>query len=154
MADIYITALQDQAAHVDPAVRQAIGEAFRRAKVTGFTDFNELLLTVVGHALAGKITPEQVKAVTPLLELLFASVSAQTMREDAWRMNRVQSDPDDPMGKFLDAASQGATTIRPMLEMSDDGDNSFTMTATGKDGNKVTVARMGYPRDPSNPSTT
>lgn len=144
MSDPYITALQEQAALVPEAVRQAIGEAFRKAKVTGFQSFNELLLTIVGHALAGNITPEQVKAITPLIELLFASVSAQLMREDAWRMQRV-ADGEDPVGDFLDAAAKGARRIRPQIEISDRGDNSMTLEAARGDGRRVIIAKQDYP---------
>ena len=147
MSDPYISALQEQAALVPEEIRQAIGHTLRTASVKGFQDFNELLLFIIGHGLAGNFTPEQVKALTPLLELLFASVSAQQMREDAWRMQRIEGKPD-PVGEFLDAAAKGAKKIRPTIEMSDDGDNGFTLTTTTPQGKEVVIARQGY-RGPS-----
>lgn len=132
--------LSEQRHQVPDNVLRAIEDALTSAEIVNFKSFNRVIMRLVAHGVAGNVTPDQIRAITPLMELLFASLAAQMMREDRKAMDRVHSERD-PIAAAMASTQATAHTlkIRPSLEMNDDGTDTMTIVGTTKQGKRVLI---------------
>lgn len=99
---------------MEEAIRGAIAAAVMDPNLNGHTAFSRILTTIIGHTLAGNITPEQAQAITPLCELLFTNLTAQLLAEE--RASLKGSDPMAMVAKAAAAAQK--TNPLPLVDQS------------------------------------
>lgn len=121
---------------VPEVIRQALWEVFCSTTLSGHAAFNRMALTIIGATLGGRITPEQAKAVTPLCELLFTSLAAEQMRNDAKEMAKLKAS-NNPLAATIAAAQARAKTIRPVYEIGQDGMAKAGLQLRDKEGRET-----------------
>ena len=121
--------MEIQRSVVPGPVREAIKAAVVNSHLTGFDAFNSLCLTIMGSIFAGEMTPEQADAAKPYCELLFSSIAAMTMRNDAAELRSIQQ-ANDPAAMLMKRAAEGARRVRPTYMLTDDPESDTSGMGT------------------------
>ncbi len=124
--------------------RQALGEALLNATVEGHAGFTALMLRIMAMTVAGSITVAQAEVVTAQAELLFTNIVAQRLTEARSAASTLTGTlggtqaMEDELTRTLREAREGASKVRPSLEMAaDPTDDKYGLEIYDDQGNLV-----------------